>query len=396
MISVQEAESIILGNLFKPKITSVEISCAAGRVLAETIKADRDLPPFDRVAMDGIAIDIGAFNKGQRTFVLEGVQAAGMPEKKLDQPNNAIEVMTGAVMPAGTNAVVQYESLSIKDGVAHILAEVVEVNQNIHQQGADEKRGSQILEPGIKISPAEVALFAATGKSKVNVYELPKTAIISTGDELVGVDEQPQPWQIRRSNSFALQAAFHQLNHPSDQFHIPDNEEILVHEMKKIFAEYELIILSGGVSKGKFDFIPKTLEQLGVKKLFHQISQKPGKPIWFGRSLSHTVFALPGNPVSTYMCFYRYLKPWLEKSMGATPKKEYAILASDFQFVPALTYFLQVKTGNENGKLMAYPNAGGGSGDFANLKAVDGFLELPLSKSEFKAGEVFPYYSFRS
>ena len=158
----------------------------------------------------------------------------------------------------------------------------------------------------------------------------------------------------------------------------------------------ELIILSGGVSKGKFDFIPKTLEHLGVKKLFHQISQKPGKPIWFGRSLSHTVFALQGNPVSTYMCFYRYLKPWLEKSMGATPKKEYAILASDFQFVPALTYFLQVKTENENGKLMAYPNTGGGSGDFANLKAVDGFLELPLSKPEFKAGEVFPYYSFRS
>ncbi len=396
MISVAEAESIILGNLFKPKITSVEISRAAGRVLAETIMADRDLPPFNRVAMDGIAIDIKAFNEGQRTFVLEGVQAAGMPEKKLDQPHNAIEVMTGAVMPQGTNAVVQYETIEIKNGIATILVNSLEANQNIHSQGADEKRGSQILEPGIKISPAEVALFAATGKSNVNVYELPKTAIISTGDELVGVDEQPQPWQIRRSNSFALQAAFHQMKHPSDQFHISDNEEILARELKKIFDDYELIILSGGVSKGKFDFIPKTLEQLGVKKLFHQISQKPGKPMWFGRSRSHTVFALPGNPVSTYMCFYRYLKPWLEKSMGATPKKEYAILASDFQFVPALTYFLQVKTENENGKLMAYPNAGGGSGDFANLKAVDGFLELPLNKSEFKAGEVFPYHSFRS
>jgi molybdopterin molybdotransferase len=135
---------------------------------------------------------------------------------------------------------------------------------------------------------------------------------------------------------------------------------------------------------------------MGVKKHFHNISQRPGKPLWFGTSNTHTVFALPGNPVSTYLCFYRYLKPWLEKSVRLTSSKRVAILSSDFQFKPELTYFLQVKVANEQGRLMAYPDAGGGSGDFANLKEVDGFLELPLNKTNFNSGEVYPYYPFRT
>lgn len=396
MVSVEEAESIILSKLFTPKTTKIKIEEAAGHILAEDLEADRDLPPYNRVAMDGIAIRYQFFKDGQRTFSLEGIQAAGMPVQHLKKENNAFEVMTGAMLPGGTDAVIRYEDLEIENGVAKILIESIEANQNIHPQGQDCKKGQRLLSKGIKLSPAEIALMAAVGKSQIAVYQLPKTAIISTGDELIGVDEQPLPWQIRRSNSYALQAAFHQMNHSADQFHLPDQEEALQRELKQLFESYELIILSGGASKGKFDFVPKTLEQLGVQKLFHQISQKPGKPIWFGTNASHTVFALPGNPVSTYMCFYRYIKPWLEKSLGLASEKNYAVLAEDFQFKPALTYFLQVKTVNEQGKLMAYPIEGGGSGDFANLKDVNGFLELPAHKRAFKAGEVFPYYSFRA
>lgn len=395
MVSVEEAESIILGNLFTPKIIDIEIELAEGRVLAEDVAADRDFPPFNRVAMDGIAISFQSFMFGQRSFTLEGIQAAGMPQQKLQQENNAIEVMTGAMLPEGTDTVIRYEDLDIENGIAKIMIDTVEPNQNIHPQAQDGKLGEKLLSAGFKISPAEIALLASVGKSQVQVFQLPKTAIISTGDELVDVNDQPHPWQIRRSNAYALQAAFKQMNHRADQFHISDNEESLTRELKKIFESYELIILSGGVSKGKYDFVPKTLEQLNVKKLFHQISQKPGKPLWFGRSESHTVFALPGNPVSTYMCFYRFIKPWLERSVGLVAEKNVAILAHDFQFKPTLTYFLQVKTINEHGKLMAYPNAGGGSGDFANLKDVNGFLELPAHQVEFKAGEIFPFYSFR-
>jgi len=395
MISVEEAESIILESPFAPKIKSVEIEQAVGQTLAEPIHADRDFPPFHRVSMDGIAINFQSFLFGERTFTLEGIQAAGMPPKKLQKENNALEVMTGAMLPEGTDTVIRYEDLEIKGGSANILIDTIEPGQNIHPQGQDCKQGDLLLSGGLKISPAEIALLASIGKRNVKIFSLPPTAIISTGDELVDIGALPLPYQVRRSNAYALQAAFQQMNHRADQFHLSDDEASLHRELKKIFENYELIILSGGVSKGKYDFVPGALAQLGIKKLFHQVSQKPGKPLWFGRSAAHTVFALPGNPVSTYLCFYRYIKPWLEKSVGSESTKHEAILAEDFQFKPALTCFLQVKIKNEQGKMMAYPNAGGGSGDFANLKDVDGFIELPLNKTVFKSGEIYPYYPFR-
>ena len=164
----------------------------------------------------------------------------------------------------------------------------------------------------------------------------------------------------------------------------------------EILDKYDVLVLSGGVSKGKFDFVPAVLERIGIRKLFHQVSQRPGKPFWFGKSASGKIaFALPGNPVSTFMCFYRFVKPWILKSLGASVPGRHAILAENFSFTPALTYFLQVEVQDEKGRLMAYPQPGGGSGDFANLKNVTGFLELPLEKNDFKAGEAFPYICFR-
>jgi molybdopterin molybdotransferase len=179
--------------------------------------------------------------------------------------------------------------------------------------------------------------------------------------------------------------------------HFADDKSILLNSIETVLQHHDLLILSGGVSKGKFDFIPQVLEELGVKKLFHHVNQRPGKPFWFGSS-SHgkTVFALPGNPVSTYMCFYRYVRPWILRSMGVDATEFTATLASDFLFAPNLTYFLQVEVRSEGGKLLAFPEAGGGSGDFVNLKNVTGFLELPPGQTKFEAGEIFPYYPFRS
>ena len=395
MISVQEATSIILSHLWTSKTERVDLGNAVGRILAEPILADRDFPPFNRVSMDGIAISANAFQYGRLEFAIEGIQSAGMPPLKLNNSESCIEVMTGAMLPEGTDAVVRYEDVQIANNNATVLITEILAGQNIHPQSQDATKNQQLLSPGLKISPAEVALLASVGKSKVSVFSFPKTAIISTGDELIDIDQTPLPHQIRRSNDTALQAALNELGCVSNKFHLTDSLESLKNNLKKIYQDHELIILSGGVSKGKFDFVPEVLESLGVQKLFHQVSQKPGKPFWFGVSEKHTVFALPGNPVSTYMCFYRYIKPWLMKSLSSELSTSQALLAKDFIFKPQLTYFLQVKIKNEDGKLMAYPDAGGGSGDFANLKAVDGFLELPLEKSEFKAGEVFPYYSFR-
>lgn len=395
MISVQEATSIILSHLWTSKAESIEVNRSVGRILAEPVFADRDFPPFNRASMDGIAIHFKSFQNGKIEFVIEATQAAGTPQLKLTNPENCIEVMTGAMLPEGTDTVIRYEDVEIKNGIAKISLTDISAGQNIHPQNQDAKKDQQLLSPGLKISPAEVALLASVGKSKVQVYRFPKTAIISTGDELVDIDQIPLSHQIRRSNDIALQAALLELGCTSTKFHLTDSKELLTNNLRTIFKDHELIILSGGVSKGKFDYVPEVLESLGVKKLFHQVSQKPGKPFWFGTSKEQTVFALPGNPVSTYMCFYRYIKPWLMKSVGYELSTSQAILAKDFNFKAPLTYFLQVKIKNELGKLMAYPDAGGGSGDFANLKEVDGFIELPLEKSEFKAGEVFSFYSFR-
>jgi molybdopterin molybdotransferase len=396
MVTVEEATRIVLENYYQPVQIRVELTDAIGKVLAEPVVADRDLPPFDRVTMDGIAIVYERLANGQVEFVIEDIQAAGQPQKLLQNPRSSIEVMTGAMVPKGTDTIIRYEDLQIQNGIATIQNRSQSQGQNIHRRGKDARENQVMLEPGMQLSPAEIALLASVGKDRILVRSMPKTAIIGSGDELVDVAEKPQPFQIRRSNTYAVQAAMQQLRCPAEQCHFPDNEDTLLIELKKILEDHDLIILSGGVSKGKFDFIPEVLTELGVQKLFHEVSQRPGKPFWFGRTKSgKTVFALPGNPVSTFMCFHRYVKPWLFKGLGLGHVDSMAILASDFVFEPKLTHFLQVKIKNESGKLIAFPKAGGGSGDFANLKDVDGFLELPLQQTHFKAGEAYRFIGFR-
>lgn len=367
-----------------------------GRILAEPVHADRDFPPFDRVAMDGIAISFAMFSKGKREFPVEGIQAAGSPGLTLQNSDHCLEVMTGAVLPSGTDTVIRYEDLRIEGGKASIQVAGVQHRQNVHQRGWDATKGQLLLEPGRRISPAEVALFAATGKSKVHVFDFPRTAVVSSGDELVAVETDPEAHQVRRSNVYAIQAAMQEMGWYGTRYHFRDHRDELLAGLGAILRDHDVVILSGGVSKGKFDFIPEVLEANGIRKKFHYVNQRPGKPFWFGVSAEgKTVFALPGNPVSTYMCFYRFIKPWMERSMGLYPEFAEVVLGEDVNVILSLTYFLQVTVRHEEGILFAYPCAGGGSGDFSNLKDVTGFLELPASVNGFKKGEVFPYIPFR-
>jgi molybdopterin molybdotransferase len=304
--------------------------------------------------------------------------------------------MTGAVLPVGTDTVIRYEDLEIGNGKAKILSSDIQIGQNVHRQGQDARQGDLLVEPGTIISPAEVALFATVGKDRVIVRDVPKAAVVASGDELVAIEATPAPHQIRRSNTYAIEAAMNSMLWPATQFHLPDEKDALVNALSIILAENDVVILSGGVSKGKFDYVPAVLTEIGVVMKFHQVSQRPGKPFWFGVSESgKVVFALPGNPVSTFMCFHKFIKPWFRKSLGITDIQSKAILGTDFNFEPKLTYFLQVQVQNHDGKLIAVPKAGGGSGDFANLKEVDGFLELPLEKTVFKEGEAYPFIPFR-
>jgi molybdopterin molybdotransferase len=390
LISVQQATEIINEVPFIPSTEKVLLDHATGRVLAEEVSADRDLPPFHRATMDGIAIRFS----DRKKFTVEGTQAAGQPQQTLRSEDSCIEIMTGAVLPEGSDTVVRYEDVTISNNIATVNAEIVK-NQSIHFKGVDASKDEVLLKPGIVISPAEVALLASVGKNEVLVYKVRSIAIVSTGDELVPIDTTPLTWQIRRSNGVALAAALTSMNISSNLFHLPDEPVTLEKELKSIVDQHDVIILSGGVSKGKFDYIPATLEKLGIKKAFHQVKQRPGKPLFFGRSNTKTVFALPGNPVSTFLCFHKYIKPWIEAGLGIAVDKRRAILSSDYKFKPDLTYFLQVKIDSSEGILSAIPDAGEGSGDFANLRNVDGFIELPSERSEFKKGESFPFISFR-
>jgi molybdopterin molybdotransferase len=389
LISVQQATEIISEVPFHAGTEQVDIGHATGRVLAENIAADRDLPPFHRATMDGIAI---RYQEGTTQFIVEGVQAAGQPQQNLH--HGCIEIMTGAVLPEGADTVVRYEDVTIKDGKATINAPV-QKGQSIHKKGIDAVAGEILLKPGTLISAAEIALLASVGKKEVKVYNVGPIAIVSTGDEVVPIESTPAIYQIRRSNAIAISSALSELKIQSSIFHLPDDPEVLEHELSAILKDHNIVILSGGVSKGKFDYIPSILEKLGIKKQFHQVKQRPGKPFWFGRSETKTVFALPGNPVSTFLCFHRYIQPWIASGLGIRSRNTKAILATDYTFKPDLTYFLQVKIDSSTGSLLATPDAGEGSGDFANLRNVDGFIELPSERSDFRKGEVFDYISFR-
>jgi molybdopterin molybdotransferase len=396
MVSVSEAFSLVQQYVFKPEKERIKIEHLEGRILAESVRADRDLPPFDRVAMDGIAILFSSFEEGWRDFKVEGLQQAGQPRITLRDVHNCIEVMTGAMLPIGCDTVIRYEDVTIINKIAKFKIESIEKGQSIHPRSSDAKKGDVLLAPGHHISTSEIAILASVGKSDAEVFAFPKTAIVATGNELVDIHDSPQPHQIRRSNSYALRTALVTMGCTPTLFHLIDERNALREELAKILNNYQLVILSGGVSKGKFDLVPDALDALGVKKIFHEVSQKPGKPFWFGVTKKQVVFAFPGNPVSTFLCFYRYLKPWLEKSMSVEESIGSAVLAADFSFKTDFTYFLQVKIKSESGRLMAYPIPGNGSGDFSNLKDADGFLELPAERHDFKVGESFPFIPYRT
>lgn len=396
LIKVEDALEIIMASTEDFGKECVSLENSLGRVLKEPVHADRDLPPFNRVSMDGIAIRYSAFEEGKRTYKIEGIQAAGSPQLDLSSKDACLEVMTGGVLPNNADAVIPYELISIDNGCATLNTEDVSSMQNVHLKGLDRKENELLVEENRLISPAEIGVLATVGIPKVAVAKIPRIAIISTGDELVDVDQTPLPHQIRMSNVHSLKALVEPYGIRPDLFHLTDDPVELKEKISDLLSNYDILMFSGAVSKGKFDYLPQILHELDVKKLFHRVRQRPGKPFWFGKRGHVTVFAYPGNPVSTCVSCTYYFIPWLRKSLGLPPGTENtAVLDSNFNFKPVLTYFLQVKLVNRNGTVYAMPEAGNGSGDLANLTLNDAFLKLDAERDQFKKGEVFPYFTFR-
>ena len=421
MISVQEALQTILNNTQDFGVEEIPFLKSVGRTLKEDILADRDFPPFNRVSMDGIAVNHRFFDQGTRAFFIEGVQAAGAEQKTMKVASNCMEVMTGAVLPENTDTIIRYEDVVIENGIATISVHILELGKNIHSKGKDRAQGDLLISKNSIISAAEIGVLATVGKPTVKVAKMPNVMIVSTGDELVEVDEIPLAHQIRRSNAFTLVSLLERLNIQAKTAHITDNKELLKQKIETFLKEYDVLLFSGAVSKGKFDFLPEVLEELRVKKLFHRVAQRPGKPFWFGKldtepsqsdikkelnlkkgssislrhQLSKLVFAFPGNPVSTYVNCLVYFYPWFAKSVGFELKEETVILGEDVSFKPQLTFFLQVRVDIKFGQLVAFPVKGNGSGDLASLVEADGFIKLPTKQTTFKKGENYTIIRYR-
>jgi len=379
-------------------VESLPLAQCAGAVLRENIYAERDQPPFDRVAMDGVALDSQAVGAGTRSFRIQATQAAGDPPLTLAAAAaDCIEVMTGAVLPLGCNSVIPVEELSVARGqVALAPGARAEPWQHVHRRGSDTRQGTLLLSSGVRLRAPEIAIAASAGMARIRVSSQPMLAVISTGNELVEPGEPVLAHQVRRSNAYAIVSALRErgFQRVADD-HIQDDSQELRERLRFHLETHDVLVLSGGVSMGRFDLVPEVLEELGVRAIFHKVAQRPGKPLWFGVAPSGAaVFGLPGNPVSTLVCLIRYVLPALCGSLGQNPPPaERIALAAPVTVTPPLTYFLPVRFEQDDwGRTWAVPAPTNGSGDFTALAGTGGFVELPPGPNTYTKGFVTRVY----
>ena len=398
LISPQEAHAAILRSVASLGTETVPLERLSGRILKQSIAQTRAQPPFDRVTMDGVAIASAEFAAGRRTFRIAGTQAAGAAPQFLSDARECLEVMTGAVLPTGTDCVVPVERITVTDGVARIHDDVaVAPLLNVHTCGLDARAGDQLLTSGRVLGAAEIAAIASTGLATVSVAKVPRIAVISTGDELVEPGKPVEDWQIYRSNAYALAASLQERRYTDlVHDHVRDDLATLRTRLAVHLGNCDALILSGGVSMGQFDFVPRVLNELGVRTLFHQVAQRPGKPMWFGIGpAGQAVYALPGNPVSTLVCLVRYVLAGLDVAAGrAFSPPQDVELAEDYEVKPALAFFTPavLDRRHENARASLRPTRG--SGDFISLLGTEGFVELPKGPHVATSGSIVPFYAW--
>jgi molybdopterin molybdotransferase len=347
--------------------------------------------------MDGIAVDSATVRSGVRRLAVEGVQAAGDPPLTRASRSSCIEVMTGAVLPAGCDAVIPVEQIRMADGCAELAPDTgIDTWQNVHRRGSDSRQGALLLTAGVRLGTPELAIAASAGMARVRVSSQPAIVVISTGNELVEPGEPVQPHQVRRSNAYGIIAALRGrgFQRVADD-HIRDEAGELKARLEFHLHTHDVLVLSGGVSMGRYDLVPQALAEVGVRLAFHRIAQRPGKPMWFGVAQSgQMVFALPGNPVSTLVCLARYVVPSLFAAMRATPQApERIAIAGPVVVGVALETFVPVRLETDDwGRAWAVPCPTNGSGDFTKLAGTDGCVALPPGPNTYPKGFVTTLY----
>jgi molybdopterin molybdotransferase len=393
MTEVAEAERLIFEHLPRVAASREPLAGCVDRVLAEDVAADRDQPPFDRVTMDGIAIAGRDWESGVRAFEIAGTQAAGAPPLALGGPARCVEVMTGAMLPRGADTVIPVERLTRDGGTAAVDPRAtVTPRQYVHPRGSDRRAGELLLAAGTRIGPPEMAILASAGRTAVAVAALPHVAVVSTGDELVEVGEPLAEYQIRSSNDRAIEACLLRARLARvTRARLRDDAATMRTELGALLERADVLVLSGGVSMGQFDLVPGVLADLGARRVFHRVRQRPGKPMWFGvGTRGQPIFALPGNPVSVLIGTARYIAPALRAAAGLAPQPaEHVTLAAPAEASADLVHFVPVKLAwSTSGVALATPYKTNTSGDFIALAGTDGFVELPPRRGEYPEGTV--------
>ena len=390
MISVTEAKKIISENVSSLEPMTLPLQESAGLILAEDVYASLDIPAFPQSSMDGYAFSFEGWKKHKR-LKIAGEVAAGSKETFTLEPKNTVRIFTGAAVPAGADTVIMQEKIQIENGELKIEDETLQQGTNVRAQGSEIKAGELALQKESVLSPAAIGFLAGLGITDLKVYPNPSITIIITGNELQWPGIPLQYGQVYESNSFGLKAVLQQL-HINDIkiLYATDKPEIVTETLKKALQQSDVVLVTGGISVGDYDFVLQAATECGVEKLFHKIKQRPGKPLYFGRKENKLVFGLPGNPSSVLSCFYQYVTSALEKlskrKIGLQTLQ--APLEKPFKKTAGLTHFLK---GFYNGKTVA-PLDAQESYRLSSFAKANCLIEVDEDTTTLKEGELVGVY----
>ena len=401
LVSIEEARSRVLAAASPLPAGSVPLPEAVGSVLAEDIIAAHSVPPFDNSGMDGYAVHAvdlveATADTPARLLIAETIPAGHVATKSLAS-GEAARIMTGAPMPPGADAVAQSEITSEEDGYV-LVHEPVRPGRNIRRAGEDVTVGDRVLAAGTPLNPAEIGVLASLGHAHVLVHRRPRVAIISTGSELVEVDQPLGPGQIRNSNSYSLRALCRQMGVEATAFGIVPDDYEATRTAIAAGLEYDVLLTSGGVSVGRFDFVKDVQDELGVERRLWGVAMKPGKPMAFGVRGKTLVFGLPGNPVSAMVSFELFVRPALLRSMGyrRTTRPLYqAVIEEDVANTDGRTYVVRVRAWREDGTWHISSTGAQGSGILRSMLGANGLAFIPGGPRGVKAGEEVEFLLLR-
>lgn len=394
-ISVSEAKKIIFAEVALLKEESVQLNKALHRYLSRDFVAALSNPPSDNSAMDGYGVKAQDVYSVPVSLKVVGTVYAGDAPKKGIKQGEAVEIMTGAPIPKGVDAVVPVEE-TVQNGEYVTILEKVSVHQHIRKKGEDYDIGDLLISKGARLTPAHLALLASSGQNEAQVFSKPKVAILPTGNELINPACPIRPGKIYESNSFGLQAQVEALGAiPVKLKTAKDNLTALAVAVQEGLRQ-DVLVISGGVSMGKADYIKKVMEDLGAKFHFSKIRQRPGNPFTFATVQEKPVFLVPGNPVSAPLCFEIYVRGFLQAMMGYKKDEKdilICVVGETIKVKKGKTYFLRVILKKQNDKTAAFLTGPQGSGILTSLSSADGILVVPEDVEEIEKGSRWPIES---